>query len=94
LLAATATGDYDRFVSVLDDGFRQRMTPATFQSLSQGLAPRMQAGYTSTYLGQLRHRGSQISLWRIVFEDGGDDRLARITMSQDRVIGLLITPAL
>lgn len=92
ILAAFAANDYDRFLSVLDDGFRQRMTPTTFRSISESFAPRMQVGYTSTYLSHLRHKGNQISLWRVAFEDGGDDRLARLTMSQDRVTGLLITP--
>src|SRR5829696_1913902 len=50
LLAATAAENYNQFVSVGDDRFRQGITQGTFQLISQGLAPRMQQGYTATYL--------------------------------------------
>ena len=93
LLAATAAGDYDQFVSVADATFRRSITPTAFHSISQSLAPRMQRGFTPTYLGHLRQNGAQVSLWRLAFADGGDDRLARMSMSQDRVDGILITPA-
>src|SRR5678815_1675544 len=45
LLAATAANDYNQFVSVADDTFRQSLNPIVFQSISQSLAPRMQQGY-------------------------------------------------
>ena len=93
LLAATAADDYDQFVSVADDTFRRSITPTTFHSISQSLGPRMQRGCTPTYLGQLRQNGAGVSLWRLAFADGGDDRLARMSMSQNRVDGFLITPA-
>ena len=94
LLAATAAGDYDQFVSVANDRFRRGITPSMFDSISQSLGPRMQhGGCTPTYLGQFRQNGTQVSLWRLAFTDGGDDRLARMSMSQDRVGGFVITPA-
>jgi hypothetical protein len=93
LLAATAANDYDQFVSMADDTFRRSITRIAFQSISQSLAPRMQRGCTPTYLGQLQQNGAQVSLWRLTFADGGDDRLARMSLSQDRVDGFLITPA-
>ena len=93
LLAATAANNYDQFVSVADDAFRSSITPVAFESISQSLAPRMQRGWTPTYLGQFQQSGGQVSLWRLAFADGGDDRLARMSMSQERVNGFLITPA-
>ena len=93
LLAATAADDFDQFVSVADDTFRRGITPTAFHSVSKSLAPRMQRGCTPTYLGQFQQNGAQVSLWRLAFADGGDDRLARMSMSQERVNGFLITPA-
>jgi hypothetical protein len=93
LLAATAADDYEQFVSVGDDAFCRRITPATFHSVSQGLALRIQRGCTPTYLGQLWQDGAQISLWRLAFADGSDDRLARMSLLENRVDGFLITPA-
>src|SRR5438046_2216732 len=65
LLAATAANNYEQFVSVADNMFRNRVTPIAFQSISQSLAPRMQRGYTATYLGQFQQSGAQVSLWRL-----------------------------
>src|SRR6266550_315038 len=44
LLAGAAADDYDQFVSVVDDTFRRSITPTTFHSISQSLAPRVQGG--------------------------------------------------
>ena len=94
LLAATAAGDYNQFVSVANDTFRRGITPSMFDSISQSLGPRTQhGGCTPTYLGQFRQNGTQVSLWRLAFTDGGDDRLARLSMLQDRVNGFVVTPA-
>src|SRR5262245_19778170 len=87
LLAATAAGDYSRFVSVGDATFRDGMRPEMLRSVSQGLAPRMRDGCTSTYLGQLRQGEGQVSLWQLAFADGGDDELARMSMAHGKVDG-------
>jgi hypothetical protein len=93
LLAATASDDYERFVSVGDDSFRAGITLTTFHGVSQSLAPRMQRGCTPTFLGQLRQGEALVSLWQLAFADGGDDALARMSMSQGRVDGFLVTEA-
>jgi hypothetical protein len=93
LLAATAADDYDQFVSVADEVFRGAITPTAFHSMCQSLAPRMQRGCEPTYLGQLGQNGAEVSLWRLTFADGGDDRLARMSVFHGRVNGFLITPA-
>jgi hypothetical protein len=93
LLAATTADDYDQFIAVLGGPGRSRITPAAFHSLSQSLAPRLQRGCTATYLGQLRQNGVQVSLWRLAFADGGDEILARMSLSQNQVNGFLVTPA-
>ena len=94
LLAATAAGDYEQFVTVSGEGLRLSISPTVFHAVSQSLAPRMQPGYTTTYLGTLRQGSSQVSLWRLAFADGGDDRLLRMSVAQERVDGFMITPAL
>src|SRR5262245_18351622 len=94
LLAATAADDYEQLVSMGDDTLRRSITPTVFHKVSQSLAPRIQRGCTPTYLGQLRQGESWVSLWRLVFAEGGDDRLVRVSASQGRVAGILVTPAL
>lgn len=90
LLAATAAGDYSRFVSVGDESFRDGITPEMFHRVSDGLAPRLRSGCTPTYLGQLRQGDAQVSLWKLVFADGGDDKLARMSIEHGKVDGFLI----
>jgi hypothetical protein len=92
-LSALTADDYDQFVSVAEDKFAKRLTPTAFHSFSQSVAPRMQGGCTPTYLGQLRQKGVQVSVWRLAFADGGDDLLARMTIAKDRISGFLMTPA-
>ena len=93
LLAATAEGDYERFVSVGDERFRGGIGPEMFRRVSRSLGPRMRKGFTPTFLGELRQGGSVVSLWRLGFADGGDDRLVRMSLASGRVRGALVTPA-
>jgi hypothetical protein len=93
LLAATAAGNYEQFVSVGDDKFKSGIQPEMFHRVSQSLAPRMQKGCTPTFLGELRQNGSMVSLWQLRFADGGDDRLMRVSIAGGKVRGALVTPA-
>jgi len=93
LLAATAAGDYERFVSVGDEKFRNGIRPEMFHRVSRSLAPRMQKGFTPEFLGELRQKDSMVSLWQLRFADGGEDRLMRVSMAGGRVRGALVTPA-
>ena len=88
---AIASGDYDRFLSVGNEAYVQGITQEQFETVSQQLAPRMAAGYDTVYLGQLKQAHYQIYLWKLSFEDGGDEYIIRMTMHSDRVAGILIT---
>jgi hypothetical protein len=90
LLAATAADDFEKFVSVGDDRFKSGLKPEVFHRVSQGLAARLQKGVTPTFLGELREHSYTVSLWRLRFDDGGDDQLFRMAMAGDKVIGALV----
>ena len=92
LLAATVADDFDQFISVGDARFKSALKPEAFHRVSQGLAPRLQKGVTPTFLGELRQSGFLASLWRLRFDDGGDDLLFRMAMAEGRVVGALVTP--
>jgi hypothetical protein len=93
LLAATAADNFERFVSVGDEKFKSGLKPEVFHHVSRGLAPRLQKGFTPTFLGELRQNGYIAYLWRLGFDDGGDDRLFRMGMAGDKVVGALVGPA-
>ncbi len=93
LLAATAADNFEQFVSVGDEKFKSGLKPEMFHQVSRGLAPRLQKGFTPTFLGELRQNGYMAYLWRLRFDDGGDDRLFRMGMAGGKVVGALVGPA-
>lgn len=91
LLAATAADNFEQFVSVGDESF-SRLNPEAFHRVSRSLAPRMRKGVTPTFLGELRQSGYMASLWRLRFDDGGDDLLFRMAVADSKVVGALVAP--
>jgi len=92
LLAATAADDFERFISVGDERFKQGLKPEVFHRVSRGLAPRLHKGFTATFLGELRQNGYMASLWRLRFDDGADDLLFRMAVADGKVVGALVGP--
>lgn len=45
-------------------------------TLSRALGPRLAKGYSAISLGMLTYRGHQVYLWKLQYNDGGDDDLA------------------
>ena len=88
---AIVSGDYDRFLSVGNEGYVEGITQEQFENVSQQLAPRMVSGYETVYFGQLKQAQYQIHLWQLSFEDDGDEYGIRMTVDGDRVAGILIT---
>jgi hypothetical protein len=84
LLAATAADNFEQFVSVGDEKFKRGLHPEVFHRVSRGLASRMQKGVTPTFLGELRQGSYTASLWRLRFDDGGDDLLFRMAVAGGR----------
>jgi hypothetical protein len=92
LLAATAADNFEQFVSVGDERFKSGLHPEVFHRVSRSLAPRMQKGVTPTFLGELRQSSYIASLWRLRFDDGGDDLLFRMAVADGKVVGALVAP--
>ena len=92
LLAATVADNFEQFVSVGDERFKSGLQPEAFHRVSRGLAPRLQKGVTPTFLGELRQNSYTASLWRLRFDDGGDDLLFRMGVAGDKVVGALVGP--
>ena len=90
ILDATASGNYDLFTTVGNSSYKAGITKQMFEGVSEQLAPRMIKGYTTTYFGNLKQLHYQIHLWKLSFEDGGDEFVIRMTMDKDKVAGILI----
>ena len=94
LLAATAANNIEQFVSVGDLSFiaRARRDPDVFHRAHRWLAPRIQKGVAPTFMGEMRHHGLTVYLWRLRFDDGGNDLLFRMGISNGKVTGALVAP--
>lgn len=91
ILDATASRNYELFTTVGDSGYKAGITKQMFEGVSEQLAPRMGKGYSTTYFGHLKQGDCQIYLWKLSFEDSGDEFVARMDMNGDKVAGILIT---
>jgi hypothetical protein len=87
LLAAIVTNNYDVLVANAAPALKTRITKETFTQVSTQLSPRLKKGYKPQYLGSLKQQGVEVFLWKIIYQDGGDDMLARLVIQENKVAG-------
>jgi hypothetical protein len=87
LLAAIVTNNYDVLVANAAPALKTRITKETFTQVSTQLSPRLKKGYKPQYLGSLKQQGVEVLLWKITYQDGGDDMLARLVIQENKVAG-------
>jgi glucose dehydrogenase len=87
LLAAIATSNYGALVANAAPALKTRITKETFTQVSTQLSPRLKKGYKLQYLGSLKQQGVEVFLWKITYQDGGDDMLARLVIQENKVAG-------
>ena len=85
MLAATQSKSLTDFLAGADASFKSTITQAMLDSLSTQLAPRLNQGYTATFLARLNQGGSAQYLWKLEFKDGGDDRLVTLVVKDGKV---------
>jgi hypothetical protein len=66
------------------------LTRDRFDALCGELAPRLKAGYTVSFMGEIKRHGGRATLWRVRFADGGDDALATLSVNDGRVMSFVI----
>ena len=86
LVTALEQADYAAFVEDGDAMFKG-LNESQFQAVAAQVGPRLKAGYEIAYLGELKQRGYQVTLWKLSFKDGGDDALASLSMKDGKVGG-------
>jgi len=90
ILDATASKNYELFTTVGDAGYKASITQKMFEDVSEQLASRLEKGYSITYFGDIKQGNYPIYLWKLSFEDGGDEFVAHMTMNGDKVAGIFI----
>jgi len=86
LLTAIATNNYDALVANAAPALKTRITKETFAQVTTQLSPRLKKGYKPQYLGSLKQQGVEVFLWKITFQDGGDEMLARLVIQENILV--------
>jgi hypothetical protein len=89
MLEAVKDASNSRVVAPGDPRFMAGLTTTMFEDLSRCLAPRLMKGYSTSYFGQLRQRGYEVYVWKLTFDDGGDDLLLTAFATGVRITGFL-----
>ena len=89
MLEAVKSASYSQFVAPGDPRFMTGFTQKMFEDLSKRLAPRLKKGYSTSYLGRLHQRGYVVYVWKLAFEDGGDDVLLTVFATDGKVSGFI-----
>lgn len=87
LLKAVEANDYDNFVADGNEAFKAGMTKQMLEGVSGQLSPRLKKGYACSYLGELHQQGCQVLLWKMVYQDEGDQTLAKLVLKDGKVAG-------
>jgi hypothetical protein len=83
MVHALETSNYEEFIADGDAGWKKVPKPS-FDNMANGIGPRLKAGYTLSYLGEVKQGGAQVTLWRIAFKTG-DDLLAKVAIKDGKV---------
>lgn len=91
MLKALQQADYNAFIANADANFKILVPVQAFLSISNIMAPRLANGDQQTYLTSLNKQGAKVYVWKITFEDKGDDLIATIGIRDDKVIGFFLS---
>jgi hypothetical protein len=89
MLDAIQSKSYDRFVANGDARFRSGFTQKMFEELSTRLGPRMQQGYSISFLTTLHQQDYVVYVWKLAFKDGKDDYLVTMFIKNANVSGFM-----
>lgn len=90
LMTSLQDDDYAGFLVAVDDNFKAALTKKMFDSVVAQVAPRQKNGYEAIYLEQLRRGAYTTHLWKLSFQDGGDDVLAGMSLKDGKIVGFFL----
>ena len=90
LMAATVSNNYDGFIAECDAAMKAALTKPMLEGVSKQIEPRAKQGYDAHYLGELKQRGYKVHLWRLSFNDAGDDVLATLSVKDGKAGGFYL----
>ena len=91
LMKATTDEDYQAFIADGDKDFKT-LKKSDFKAVCDQVTSQLKNGYHVIFLGVLMENKGRITLWKISYDDGGDDDLLRLAVDNNKIAGSLLTP--
>jgi len=90
MLNAVKDGIYGSFIASASDEFKASYLQEYFDVVVEDHSARLTQGYEATYLSSLNIDGYVVYLWKLSFQDGGDDSLLSLSVQNGFVVGFLM----
>ena len=90
MMEAVKKTAYDDFMIECDDTMRGALTKQQFEGVSAMMAPSLQPGYKTTYLGKLRRKAATTYLWKLDPGSNRDETLINVTIKDRKVAGFFL----
>lgn len=93
VIKSVADADFSEFQADGDAGFKQ-IKESMFKAVCDQSSAQLKRGYHVVFLGVMNFQGSRVTLWKVSYNDGSDDDLLRMIVSNGKISGALLTPPL
>jgi hypothetical protein len=91
IVKSVADDDYSEFIADGDATFRT-IKKSEFEAVAIQRTAQMKKGYHVVFLGVLMENNDRITLWKVSYDDGSDDDLLRLAVTNGKISGTLLTP--
>jgi hypothetical protein len=90
MMEALRSKSHDAFLGDCDETMRAALSKEQFEGVASMMAPSLQPGYKTTYLGKLRQKGHDVHLWRLTPATVKDETLIRLSIKDKKVSGFFL----
>jgi hypothetical protein len=87
---AVQSKSYDKFIADGEAWFKTNFTPKMFDDLARQLGPRLQQGYSLTFLATLNRQEHVGYAWKLAIKGGSEDYIATLFIKDGRVSGFMV----
>ncbi|HUA64789.1 MAG TPA: sigma-70 family RNA polymerase sigma factor [Alphaproteobacteria bacterium] len=95
LLKATADDNYQAFLADGDKEFKS-LSEGQFKAVYDQVSSKINGGYQVTFLASFRLKviPDHVTLWKVSYNNGGDDDVLHLTVNNGKITGALLTSPL
>jgi hypothetical protein len=87
---AVQSKSYDKFIADGETWFKANFTTKMFDDLARQLGPRLQQGYSLTFLTALNRQEHVGYAWKLAIKGGKEDYIATLFIKDGRVSGFMV----